>query len=194
MYILDPVGWCVIFFVLGCAFVVLEVFLPSGGILGFLAGVLIIGSVVMSFIYGKTPTTGATFLIVAVLAVPTLICLAFKYWPQTPMGKAFLGEVPDEEEVTPQDLRRELVGRIGIARTKMLPSGAVEVDGNMYDAVSRGVAIEPGQRVVICEVKGNRMVVRPAAEHEEPTRSDPRDVLSRPIDELGFESLDDPLA
>jgi membrane-bound serine protease (ClpP class) len=194
MNVLDPIAWCIVFFALGCAFVVFEVFLPSGGILGFLAGVFIIGSIAMALYYGKTPTTGATFLIVAILAVPTLIGLAFKYWPHTPMGRAFLGEVPDEEEVTPQDARRELVGKVGIARSKMLPSGAIEVEGNMYDAVSRGVAIEPGQRVVVCEVKGNRMVVRPAAEHEQPTRSDPNDVLSRPIDELGIESLDDPLA
>lgn len=191
--VLDPLAWCIIFFVLGCALVVFEVFVPSGGILGFLAGVCIIGSIVMAF-YHRGTTTGATFLIVAAVAVPALIGLAFKYWPYTPMGKAFLGELPDEDELLPHDLRRELVGKVGIARTKMLPSGAIEVEGNMYDAVSRGVAIEPGQRIVVCEVKGNRVVVRPAAEGETPQRRDPNDVLSKSIDELGIESLDDPLA
>jgi membrane-bound ClpP family serine protease len=102
--------------------------------------------------------------------------------------------VPDEQEVAPQDLRRELVGKVGFARSKMLPSGAIEVDGQMYDAVSRGAAIEPGQRIVVTEVKGNRVVVRPASDREQPTRSAPDDVLSRPIDELGIESFDDPLA
>jgi membrane-bound serine protease (ClpP class) len=190
----DPLAICVILFALGCALVVFEVFVPSGGILGFLAGVLIIGSIIMAFYYRGT-TTGATFLIVAVVAVPTLIGLAFKYWPQTPMGKAFLGELPDEAELAPHDIRRELVGKVGVARTKMLPSGSIEVEGNMYDAVSRGVAIEPGQRIVVSEVKGNRVVVRPAAEKEDqPPRPDPDDVLSRSIDELGIESLDDPLS
>jgi membrane-bound serine protease (ClpP class) len=191
--VLDPLAWCIIFFALGCALVVFEVFIPSGGILGFLAGVCIIGSIIMAF-YHRGTATGATFLIVAVIAVPTLLGLAFKYWPLTPMGKAFLGEVPDGEEMAPHDFRRDLVGKVGIARTKMLPSGAVELEGQMYDAVSRGAAIEPGQRVVVYEVKGNRMIVRPLAEGEPQRRSDPRDVLSRPIEELGIESLEDPLA
>ena len=190
----DPLALCVILFALGCALVVFEVFIPSGGILGFLAGVLIIASIILAFRY-RGVTSGAIFLIVAVLAVPTLIGLAFKYWPQTPMGKAFLGELPDEMEILPHEARRELVGKVGIARTKMLPSGAIEVDGNMYDAVSRGVAIEPGQRIVVCEVKGNRVMVRPAAEKDDqPPRPDPGDLLSRSIDELGIESIDDPLA
>jgi membrane-bound serine protease (ClpP class) len=193
MNVLSPIAWCTIFFVLGCAFVVFEVFIPSGGILGFFAGVFIIGSIVMAFRYG-TPATGTTFLIVAVIGVPMLIGLAFKYWPYTPMGRAFLGELPDEAEVAPQEFRRELIGKVGVARSKMLPSGAIEIDGNMYDAVTRGVAIEPGQRVVVSEVKGNRVVVRPAADNEQPRPSRPDDVLSRPIDELGIESLDDPLA
>jgi membrane-bound serine protease (ClpP class) len=145
MNVLSPIAWCTIFFVLGCAFVVFEVFIPSGGILGFFAGVFIIGS---------------------------------KYWPYTPMGRAFLGELPDEAEVAPQEFRRELIGKVGVARSKMLPSGAIEIDGNMYDAVTRGVAIEPGQRVVVSEVKGNRVVVRPAADNEQPRPSRPDDVLS----------------
>jgi membrane-bound serine protease (ClpP class) len=193
MNVLSPIAWCTIFFVLGCAFVVFEVFIPSGGILGFLAGICIIGSIVMAFRYG-TAATGATFLIVAVVGVPILIGLAFKYWPHTPMGRAFLGDVPDEHEVAPDEARRELIGKVGVARSKMLPSGSIEIDGNMYDAVSRGVAIEPGERVVVCEVKGNRVVVRQAAEGERRVPARPDDVLSRPIDELGIESLDDPLA
>jgi membrane-bound serine protease (ClpP class) len=193
MNVLSPIAWCTIFFVLGCAFVVFEVFIPSGGILGFLAGVFIIGSIVMAFRYG-TPGTGATFLIVAVVGVPLLVGLAFKYWPQTPMGRAFLGDVPDEAEVAPDDFRRDLVGKVGVARSKMLPSGAIEIDGSMYDAVARGVAIEPGQRVVVCEVRGNRVVVRLAGDSERAMPARPDDVLSRPIDELGIESLDDPLA
>ena len=77
----------------------------------------------------------------------------------------------------------------------MLPSGAVEIDGQMIDAITHGQAIEPGQYVVVIEVRANRVVVRPAKENERPGRSvSPEDVLKRPIEELGIESLDDPLA
>ena len=77
----------------------------------------------------------------------------------------------------------------------MLPSGAVEIDGQMVDAVSQGQAIEPGQNVVVMEVRANRVVVRPAKENERPGRpTSTADLLSRPIEELGIESLEDPLA
>jgi membrane-bound serine protease (ClpP class) len=137
---------------------------------------------------------GLIFAALTVFAVPALIALAFKFWPKTPMGKAFLGELPTEEEVVPQDPRRALIGRVGVARSKMLPSGTVEIDGQMVDAVSQGQAIEPGMYVVVSEVRANRVVVRPAAKDQRPSNQNPTDLLSRPIDELGIDALDDPLA
>ena len=109
-------------------------------------------------------------MLTTVVLVPTVLVLAFQYWPKTRIGKAFLGELPTDEEVLPDDPRRELLGRVGIARSKMLPSGAVEIDGQMVDAMTQGQSIEPGQYVVVIEVRANRMVVRPAKENERPGR------------------------
>ena len=91
------------------------------------------------------------------------------------MGKAFLGELPSEEDVLPEDPRRALMGRVGVARTKMLPSGAVEIDGQMIDAVTQGQAIEPGTYVVVSEVRANRVVVRPAGKDQRPSHENPND-------------------
>ena len=118
------------------------------------------------------------FATITVFAVPTLIAVAFKYWPKTPMGKKFLGELPTDEEVLPEESRRGLIGRVGVARSKMLPSGAVEVDGQMIDAVTQGQAIEPGAYVVIIEVRANRVVVRPAGKDQRPSHQNPKDMLS----------------
>lgn len=190
---LDPLSWAVLLMLIGCGLVVMEVFIPSGGILGFLSGVCLIGSVVMAF--RRDTTTGIGFVVIGLVAVPAAIGLAFKYWPLTPMGKAFLGELPDEEEVKPSDPRRELVGRVGTAKSKMLPSGSILIDGRLIDAVSQGTAIDQGQAVVVVEVRGNRVVVRPADDNEARRRGDyPSDVLSTPAEELGLDSLEDPLA
>jgi membrane-bound serine protease (ClpP class) len=196
MDVIPDIAWAILLLLLGCALVVLEVFIPSGGIISVLAAVAFITSILIASWEGPTtgPTTGFVFAAVTVFAVPTLIALAFKYWPKTPMGKSFLGELPREDEVIPDDPRRALIGRVGVARSKMLPSGAVEIDGQMIDAVTQGQAIEPGAYVVIVEVRANRVVVRPAGKDQRPSHENPSDVLSRPIDELGIESLDDPLA
>ena len=189
---MDPIAWAIVLIVIGCALVVLEVFIPSGGLISFLATLALLGGLFMAFRHDAA--TGLGFLVLTVIAVPTTVGLAFKYWPRTPMGKAFLGELASEGDLIPDDPRRALVGRVGIAKSKMLPSGAIQIDGKMIDAISQGMAIEPEQAVVVVEVKGNRVVVR-LADEEETNRtavvSD--DLLSKPIDELGLESLEDPL-
>jgi membrane-bound serine protease (ClpP class) len=195
MNLLSPMGWAMVLMVVGCGFLILEVFIPSGGLFGFFAFVAIIASMVMAF--RRDTTTGLSFIAVATIAVPVAIGLAFKLWPKTPMGRAFLGDLPKEEEVRLEDPRRNLVGRVGIAKSLMLPSGAVLIDGQLIDAVSQGIAIDPGDPVVVVEVKANRVMVRPAQPHEvqQAASRKPDDLLSRPIEEFGIEGFeDDPLA
>jgi membrane-bound serine protease (ClpP class) len=197
--LIPDIAWAILLMLLGCALVVLEVFIPSGGIISILSAVVFIASIVIASWDSPTtgPMTGLIFAAATVIAVPMLIATAFKYWPKTPMGKAFLGELPTDEEVLTEDPRRALLGRVGVARSKMLPSGAVEIDGQMIDAVTQGQAIEPGAYVTVIEVRANRVVVRPADKDQRPGNQnlkDIKDMLSRSIEELGIESLDDPLA
>ncbi len=192
MSTLDPLTWAILLMLLGCGLVVLEVFIPSGGLLGFFSAVSIIASIVMAFRHDTT--MGLGFIVLTLLAVPATLAVAFKVWPHTPMGKAFLGVLKSSAERSPVETRRELVGKLGIAKSKMLPSGAVKIDGQYLDAVTQGGAIDKGQAVVVVEVQGNRVVVRPADEAEAPRLAkDPQDVFSTPIEELGIESLEDPL-
>lgn len=192
MSTVDPLTWAIILMIAGCGLVVMEVFIPSGGILSFCAGIAIIASIVMAF--RRDMTAGVGFIVITLVAVPTAVGLAFRYWPHTPMGKAFLGELKTSEELKPEDPRRNLVGKVGVAKSKMLPSGSVEVEGKYIDAISQGMAIDLGQAVVVTEVRANRVVVRPADEDEASRLvKNPRDVFSTPIEELGMDSFEEPL-
>ena len=190
--ILDPIAWSILLMLVGCALIGMEVFIPSGGVIGVFSAICFVAAILIAF--QESAVTGLAFTTVAVFAVPTVLALAFKYWPKTPMGKSFLGELPTDKEVLPEDPRRALLGRVGIARSKMLPSGAVEIDGQMVDAVTQGQAIEPGAYVTVIEVRANRVIVRPAGKDQRPGHENPQDLLSHPIEEFGIESLDDPLA
>ncbi|MGD9634883.1 MAG: NfeD family protein [Pirellulales bacterium] len=193
MNALDPLVWSLLLLLVGCVVLVLEVFIPSGGLLSVLSAAAFIGAIIIAFQHG--PVTGFSFVTTTIIAVPLVLVAAFHYWPKTRIGKAFLGELPTEAEVMPDDPRRELLGRVGVTRSKMLPSGAIEIEGQMVDAITQGKPIEPGQYVVVTEVRANRVVVRPAKDNERPGQvRNPADVLSRPIEELGIESLEDPLA
>lgn len=193
MNALDPLIWSILLMLVGCVVLVLEVFIPSGGLLSVLSTLAFVGAIFIAFQRG--PVTGFTFVMTTIVLVPLVLVAAFHYWPKTRFGKAFLGELPTEAEVLPDDPRRELLGHVGVTRSKMLPSGAVEIEGQMVDAITQGKPIEPGQYVVVTEVRANRVVVRPAKENERPGQvRRPEDLLSRPIEELGIESLEDPLA
>ena len=189
----DPIIWAILLLLLGCALIVLEVFIPSWGVLSVLAASAIFASLYVAFSQ-RGPTTGFAFLVVTLVFIPSAVGLAFKYLPYTPIGKILVGELPREEEVLPEDPRRELIDRVGVAKSKMLPSGAVLIDGQLVDAVSQGVAIEKDQAVVVMEVRGNRVVVRPATEDEINRAPRAEDTMSQSLDSLGLESLDDPFS
>lgn len=190
----DPVAWAALLLLIGLSLAVLEVFIPSGGVIGFLSIASVLSAIALAFYRG--PWYGLSFLGTAVIALPALLLVAFRYWPETTMGRRFLLEVPTSEDVLPDHderrLLKSLVGRIGEARNLMLPSGVVLIDDRNYDALSEGLAIEKGQWVQVVEVRGTRLVVRPTDEPPSPARPD--DPLSQPIDTLGLNPFEDPLA
>ncbi len=192
---MDPLVWAGLLLLLGLSLVMVEVFVPSGGILGVLSVVAILSAIIMAFTL-RGPMAGMTFLSVALFSVPVVLTLAFKWLPETPMGRRLLAALPTSDEVLPDsDERRQLrdlVGKVGRASSVMLPSGAVEVEGLTIDAVSEGMPIEAGQTVRVVSVRGTRVVVRAVSAEPEPAaRAD--DILSQPFDQLGIDPFDDPL-
>ena len=99
--------------------------------------------------------------------------------------------LPDTDEY---HLRDGMVGKRGVAKTDLLPSGDVRIEGRIYDAVSRGMAIDKGQAVIVVEVDTQRLIVRPLSDVEVAEQESTDDVLSTPIDSLGIEPFEDPLA
>lgn len=187
--------WSVVLLVLGLVAIGAEFFLPTNGLLGAIATLAIVGSLICAFWASRT--TGVVVTLVVIVVVPMLFASAVRWWPHTPIGQMVLNTPPDSpDEVLPaNDPRYELrsmVGMTAVAKTKMLPSGVVEVEGKTYDAVSDGLPVEAGQTVRIVGVDLNRLEVRPdttiLARGSPPTTSE--DILRRPLEALGLEPLD----
>jgi len=174
--------WGVLLIILGFGLAVLEVFFPSAGILGFLAVTSLLGGIILGFTHGGV--AGLGLLMGTVIGLPVVIVLAFKFWPHTAIGRKMLLSAPETDDVLPVDERKQalksLVGQVAEAKSKMLPAGAITVDGQTIDAVSEGLPIEPGQPVRIIKVSGYRVVVRPV---DEAPRADADDPLERPVDD-----------
>ena len=194
---MEPIFWALLLLAAGLLVVVVELFVPSAGVLGVIAGILIVSAIIVGFLDGLG--SGALVLLLAVVALPMVLAFMVKIWPHTPLGKRILiGEIKPED-VLPnsshyQKRNVELIGRIGVAKTKMLPSGIVIVDDEKYDAISQGFAIEAGDAIKIIDVREHRVYVEPydgSVEDDLPVRDD--DILSQPIEEFGIDSLEDPL-
>lgn len=191
--------WALLLLAIGLFVVVLELFVPSAGILGVLAGILIVTSIVFGFMDGVN--SGALILLLTVIALPSLLGVMVKVWPHTPLGKMILLKDLKPEDVLPnqshyKNRKASLEGQLGVAKTKMLPSGIVVVNGEKYDALSEGFAIDAGDPIKVISVRENRIYVQPydgtvVDTGDLPARD--RDILSQPIEELGLDSLDDPL-
>jgi len=194
---MTPLAWAACLLAFGLLIVLIEMFVPSGGVLAFIAGAAIIASIVMAFRHSAG--TGLGFMALAVFGTPLLLGLGFKFWPSTPLGKRILLDVPTGDAALPDsDLRKQrhlLVGKFGKSKAEMLPGGPVAVDGKIYDAVSEGDAIDDETLVKVVEVRGTRLVVRPAGDGDRlPPTGDPNDPLNRPIESLGLDPFDEPLS
>ena len=85
---MDLLGWAAILLVVGLILAMLEIFVPSGGVLGFLSVTSLIAALVMAFRH--SPWSGLGFLGLAVFAVPAGLVFALQLWPKTPMGRRIL--------------------------------------------------------------------------------------------------------
>lgn len=197
---MDPIIWAILLMALGLGLAALEIFIPSGGILGFLSIASIIGSVWLAFSFSST-AAGFVFIGAAAVGLPVVILFAFKWLPHTPVGKRLLLGTPKSDDVLPEEdprkKYRELIGKHGIAKSAMLPGGAIEIDGKTCEAVSESGAIDQGDAVEVVRIRNNRMVVKRldlTAPNEDSAITGTEDPLSQPIDSLGIDPFEDPLS
>ena len=160
---MTPLAWVAALVIVGLVALALEVFVPSGGVLGFLSVVALIAGVALAFIE-QGPWFGMAVLAGTCLAVPAVLGLAFRVFPETPLGRRVLPPPPRAEEVVPDADRRAalrgLVGRRGRTTSDLLPWGGVEIDGVCRDAVSEGGPIARGAAVEVVGTQATALVVR----------------------------------
>lgn len=150
----------------GLAILVLELFIPSAGVLFVLASGCMIASVVVAF--NVSLGAGLVFLVIVCVLAMVLPFVGVELWKRSPLGRMMLMEsdvppktVPGEEE---QDAG--LVGEIGRVLTPLRPSGTVLLGRHRLDAITEGGKIERGEIIRVVGLRGTRVVVRRATSEE----------------------------
>ncbi|EMS78982.1 NfeD family protein [Desulfotignum phosphitoxidans] len=143
--------------VLGLMVIVVEIFVPSLGILAVTAAGILFYSLYLVFTTISF-TAGMVFLGVDILMIPFILVLGFKA-----LGASSLSlhkKLSSREGVSSQ--APDLVswkGKKGEAITDLRPSGTVMIEGKRLDAVTDGEYVDAGTPVVVTLVSGNRIVV-----------------------------------
>jgi membrane-bound ClpP family serine protease len=207
--------WVAVLLLVGLAVMMLEVFIPSGGILGFVSVAAILTAVGTAFLE-LGAVAGMTVLAMTVLAIPTVLSLAFRWFPETPLGRRVLPPPPDPSDVLPGATRRrqlrEFIGRSGQAVGELLPWGTVEIGDLVVEAMSESGPISAGTAVEVVGVQGMSLVVR-RADHQPaqplqaesiggdagqqeplPDGQEPGSPLSSVLETFEFEEFDPPRA
>ncbi|MEE2641611.1 MAG: NfeD family protein [Planctomycetota bacterium] len=189
---MQPTFVSILLVMAGFACIFLELVIPSAGLIALISGSLLISGIVVGYSAGFV--TGTTLLGVTLVGVPVVVMYLLQIWPNTPIGRRLFSRLPSRDEVEPDrdivDSLQGLVGRQGVARSKLLPAGSVTIDGKHYDAVSDGLPIEIEQKVTVVAIKAQRIFVRPLVAASTDTTVD---TLSQSIESLGLDDLEDPL-
>lgn len=145
--------------------VVVEVFVPSGGIIAFVATGSAVAGVYCLF---RVSTSWGIIGILAVLVLgPLAFGFALRIWPSTPMGRKMLGEKPPEQveaerlaELKERENLAALVGMEGVVLMDLRPVGIVQVAGQRFEAKSETSIIRAGSKVRVTSVEPNQIRVR----------------------------------
>lgn len=184
---MDPWFLAVLLLILSMALLFAEVLIPSGGIL-FFASMVALGCAVWSAWsawWYSNPVLFWSFVMGALVLLPSSVAAAIQVWPHTPMGKMM--EPPSTEEVTPyvaeQQRLSKLIGQFGETVTPLNPAGMILINGERVHCFSEGLIIERGMKVRVLAVQGNRLLVRTATSNDTSTvATHPDQASANPLD------------
>ena len=149
----------IVLLLFGLAFIIAEIFIVSFGVLSLVALALIIGADVIAF--EESAAYGWILVGLQVVLIPLTIKGAFRVLPKLPFGRRMLLDGPSTPKAGAFPDLEGLDGRHGRALTDLRPSGKADIDGRRISVVAIGRMIPQGTELVVSEVEGSEVRVRP---------------------------------
>lgn len=158
-------------FLLGLAMIFVEIFVVPGFTFVGLTGIALVFASLGLVTLDRWPTTSGewvslgstltTFGFSLVAAIVGAICLTY-YLPTVPYANRLILKPPTEEtgDVPAGSTPARLLGAVGVAVSTLRPAGKAQFGEEFLDVVAEGDFVEPGTRLQIIEIEGNRIVVK----------------------------------
>lgn len=166
-------NWEIAAFFVGFALIALEVFvIPGFGIAGIAGIICTVGALIFmmlgndNFNFDYVPvdeiSTAATVVGAGVLgSIVVLFIIGYRFTQSKMFSRVALMSSQEKKDGYVATLQNEdLIGRQGTTNTILRPSGRIEIDGEVYDAYTRGEYVESGERIVVISQEGSSLKVR----------------------------------
>ena len=165
--------WGVILVAVAFLLLILELFIPSGGLLGLLSGVAAISSIVSFWQYSSAFGLGAMGLYIVL--GPLVLWFVFKVWLNSPLArKVILANqnerigASEEASIAESELARrerahqlqQLIGAEGRTVTACRPVGTAVIGGERIDAMAESGIIEANTPITVVDVYDNQIKIR----------------------------------
>jgi membrane-bound serine protease (ClpP class) len=166
-------NWEILAFVIGIILLAVEFFIiPGFGVFGVAGIVLTLGGLVLgmlpnqAFDFAWVPSSQLFGALLTVI-LSSLVGVGIVFWltPKVNEWGAFrhltLTSTQDRAEgYTASTYKEDLLGKIGTVHSRLRPSGKVEIEGEIYDAYSRGEFLEQGEPVEVISTEGTTLRVK----------------------------------
>ncbi len=141
-------------YAVGILLIILDILLIPTSVTSMIGGGLVGTSIFLMFKYQSTGSAVTLFIVTAGVGFGLARLAADRYTLQHQLNR--------EDGYVGTDPRHEgLRGKAGVTLTPLRPAGKATIDGLRVDVVSRGPMIGADEPIVVVEVEGNRVVVKP---------------------------------
>lgn len=163
---MDPLlVWGVALLAISVLILIIELFVPSGGMLGVTAAVVAVAGVVC--LWRHDTTSGITGTLAVLVLGPLAFMFMLKIWPQTPMGRRLINAPTEEEQMAQRQSEEQqkserlaLIGKEGTALTDLRPVGLVEINGQRHEVLSETHFVPTGSKVRVTHADLAQIKVR----------------------------------
>lgn len=159
-------NWELLIFFVGVILLAVEIFvIPGFGFIGITGLIFIFGSLMLSllnnvdfdFTFVPDSAINSAFMILGVSIFGAAMLVVFgsaAFINSDSFKKLSLQDSIDEKSVKYTTETTSLIGKQGIAFTVLRPSGKIEIEGEIYDAFTKGNYIEQNENIIVVAEEG----------------------------------------
>lgn len=162
--------WALIALASAAVLLVLELLIPSGGILGIAVAIATVTGIVLLFM--ADTTLGLTGALVVLLSTPFVLGFALRIWPHTPVAKWLTLKSSSDandsadsslEPNEPSSASSLSAGTVGVAITDLRPVGFCRFESQRVECLAEYGVIRAGTAIQIVRLLDDQTIVAPAA-------------------------------